>query len=628
VTAGDNGATSVTSNTTSVCTVTSGTVNYVGLGTCSLTASVAATTDYTAASGSAQTFSVGQATPTVSISNLPASGTYGGSFTPTYSVTAGDNGATSVTSNTTSVCTVTSGTVNYVGLGTCSLTAHVAATTDFVAGTGSAQTFSVGQATQAITFTSTAPTNATVGGANYTASATASSGLTPVTFAGTSGVCTASGTNGVTITFVGAGTCTVTASQAGNTDYSSASNTQSFTVFTPLTPTSLSLQNNGGTLGEPSAGDVITMTWPRALQVSSLCSTWTNNNANQTLTTTVDLSKASTNADGFVSIPATPCSGSTAFNLGTLDTGATFISGSGSRTVAFSSSTISYNATTFTETITLGTKGTGTLTQDTGNVTATYTPLASIKDTNAIAASGSVSTGSVEQWAAGPATQLVFTQQPTNSGVGSTITPAVQVTEEDAYGNVETGDNATQVTVAIGTNPSGGTLSGTLTETVSAGVATFSNLSINKGGTGYTLTAASTGLTGATSDAFNVALQYSGSSSTSIPTGGLYYAINTLSSVGSGTSTANGFKPGVAETLTSFTFTIDSTSGTTHTATVGLITGSSWSATALTCSIPANSGTSCTVTANVSVSATQSLNVFAVGNGNHSGSWVTTYTQP
>ena len=36
------------------------------------------------------------------------------------------------------------------------------------------------------------------------------------------------------------------------------------------------------------------------------------------------------------------------------------------------------------------------------------------------------------------------------------------------------------------------------------GVATFSNLTLNQIGTGYTLTAAASGLTGATSPAFNV----------------------------------------------------------------------------------------------------------------------------
>src|SRR6185436_17504490 len=55
-----------------------------------------------------------------------------------------------------------------------------------------------------------------------------------------------------------------------------------------------------------------------------------------------------------------------------------------------------------------------------------------------------------------------------------------------------------------GTNPGGGTLSGTLTATAASGVATFSNLSIDKVGNGYTLTAASAPLTGATSTAFNI----------------------------------------------------------------------------------------------------------------------------
>ena len=74
----------------------------------------------------------------------------------------------------------------------------------------------------------------------------------------------------------------------------------------------------------------------------------------------------------------------------------------------------------------------------------------------------------------------------------------MQVSVEDANGNVVTSDNSS-VTVAIGTNPGGGTLGGTLTVAAVNGVATFSNLSINKAGTGYTLTATDGSLSGATS---------------------------------------------------------------------------------------------------------------------------------
>src|SRR6185369_227991 len=62
----------------------------------------------------------------------------------------------------------------------------------------------------------------------------------------------------------------------------------------------------------------------------------------------------------------------------------------------------------------------------------------------------------------------------------------------------------TQITIAIGTNPSSGTLSGTLAVNAVNGVATFSTLNINKAGTGYTLGASASALTGATSSTFNV----------------------------------------------------------------------------------------------------------------------------
>jgi hypothetical protein len=100
-------------------------------------------------------------------------------------------------------------------------------------------------------------------------------------------------------------------------------------------------------------------------------------------------------------------------------------------------------------------------------------------------------------------TQLAFFVQPSNATTGAAISPPVQVEIQDASGNrVSTATNS--VTVAIGTNPGGGTLSGTKTVSAVAGVATFSTLSINNEGTGYTLTAASAGLSGATSNAFNV----------------------------------------------------------------------------------------------------------------------------
>jgi hypothetical protein len=103
----------------------------------------------------------------------------------------------------------------------------------------------------------------------------------------------------------------------------------------------------------------------------------------------------------------------------------------------------------------------------------------------------------------GPATQLVFTVQPSNTAAGAVISPAVRVAAVDAFGNTATGFVA-DVTIAISANPGGGTLSGTTTVTPLAGVAIFGDLSIDKTGSGYQLSASTGGLTPATSAPFNV----------------------------------------------------------------------------------------------------------------------------
>jgi uncharacterized protein YjdB len=101
------------------------------------------------------------------------------------------------------------------------------------------------------------------------------------------------------------------------------------------------------------------------------------------------------------------------------------------------------------------------------------------------------------------ASALAFTVQPSNTAPGATITPAVQVDIRDQFGNRVT-SAANNVTLAIGTNPSGGTLAGTPTLGAVGGVATFSDLSIAQTGTGYGLAASASGLTGATSNAFDI----------------------------------------------------------------------------------------------------------------------------
>jgi hypothetical protein len=101
------------------------------------------------------------------------------------------------------------------------------------------------------------------------------------------------------------------------------------------------------------------------------------------------------------------------------------------------------------------------------------------------------------------ASQLAFTVQPSDATAGVAIAPAVEVTVRDAFGNTAT-DFAGNISLAIGNNPGGGALSGTASVAATAGVASFSDLSVDKAGSGYTIVASATGLTGATSGAFAI----------------------------------------------------------------------------------------------------------------------------
>ena len=105
--------------------------------------------------------------------------------------------------------------------------------------------------------------------------------------------------------------------------------------------------------------------------------------------------------------------------------------------------------------------------------------------------------------AVGPPSQVAFTTQPGNAVAGDKFATPPAVAVEDAGGNVVTTATNT-VTLAIGTNPSSGTLSG-CTGALNSGITTFTGCTINSAGTGYTLVASASGLTPtATSAPFNV----------------------------------------------------------------------------------------------------------------------------
>jgi hypothetical protein len=230
-----------------ICTVTGSSVSLIGTGTCVINANQAGDAGHQAAPLAQQSFSIGGA-PAPSVQSItftsatPSGATVGGStYTVAATATSGLAVSFSIDASSAGVCTISGSTVSFVGAGTCTIDANQAGNGAYQAAPQVQQSFAVTLASQTISFTSSPPGGADVGGPTYTVSATASSGLA-VTFtiaAGSAGVCTISGS---VVSFVGAGTCTIDANQAGNGTYQAASQVQqSFTVTAPPPPSTQSI---------------------------------------------------------------------------------------------------------------------------------------------------------------------------------------------------------------------------------------------------------------------------------------------------------------------------------------------------------------------------------------------------
>ena len=163
-------------------------------------------------------------------STAPANAAVGGAtYTPTATATSGLPVAFTIDASASSVCSISAGVVSFNAVGTCVINANQPGDGNYLAAPQVQQSFAV-KINQTINFTSTAPTNAEVGGATYTPTATATSGL-PVAFtidASASSVCSIS--VGV-VSFNAVGTCVINANQSGDASYFAAPQVQqSFAV--------------------------------------------------------------------------------------------------------------------------------------------------------------------------------------------------------------------------------------------------------------------------------------------------------------------------------------------------------------------------------------------------------------
>ncbi|BDV44551.1 fibronectin type III [Geotalea uraniireducens] len=193
-----------------------------GAGSIVVTATQAGNATYSAAPAVQRTIVVGKAGQTISFGTAPSVVVNGSG---TVSATATSGLAVAFTSTTPAVCTVSGTTVSGLTAGTCTVAANQPGSVNYNPALQVTQSITVGKGSQTISF-GAAPT-LTVNGSG-TVSATATSGLAVAFTSTTPAVCTVSGT---TVSGLTAGTCTIAADQAGNSNYNPAPQaTQSITV--------------------------------------------------------------------------------------------------------------------------------------------------------------------------------------------------------------------------------------------------------------------------------------------------------------------------------------------------------------------------------------------------------------
>ena len=157
--------------------------------------------------------------PTISLSSLGGSGT----GTVSYTVTS-----------TSGICSISGATLTALLAGTCTVVATKAESANFVSRDSAAITITVNKSTQELNLDTIA--NKTYGDADFTVTSSATSGLAITLSASPANVCAAP--NGLTVRIVSNGTCTITATQSGDSNYlpatvaSGSADSRSFTIAT------------------------------------------------------------------------------------------------------------------------------------------------------------------------------------------------------------------------------------------------------------------------------------------------------------------------------------------------------------------------------------------------------------
>jgi hypothetical protein len=209
------------------CSIVSGKLKITsGTGSCAVTAHKAGDDNYNPVTSGAHPVTVHKANQAALSVTSPSDGTYDQSYDIVTSGGSG-TGALSFDVGSSTACAIVAGKLKITsGTGSCAVSATKAGDDNYNEVTSTAHAVTVHKADQTIAFAALATKK--LGDPDFVVSATASSGLTVAFASQTTGVCTMSGS---TVHIVTIGTCTIRASQAGNSNYNAATNVdRSFTI--------------------------------------------------------------------------------------------------------------------------------------------------------------------------------------------------------------------------------------------------------------------------------------------------------------------------------------------------------------------------------------------------------------
>jgi photosystem II stability/assembly factor-like uncharacterized protein len=205
-------------------------VTITGTGQCSITASQDGDNDYTAAQSVTQSFNIALASQMITFNSLPGQ-TYGAG---PITLGAYSSSGLPITYFATGGCAVSGNTLTIVGGGTCTVLATQPGNADYNPAPDVQQSFNIAPASQTIRFG--ALPGKTFGNPSFLLKATASSGL-PISYSvGATDSCSVSAGR---LTLTGAGSCTVTAAQDGNSDYTAAQSVSQTFQISQGTPKSV-----------------------------------------------------------------------------------------------------------------------------------------------------------------------------------------------------------------------------------------------------------------------------------------------------------------------------------------------------------------------------------------------------